>query len=476
MTTDFDRTTRDETPDAIIIVSLQGVVQHWSPGAQALFGYTGSEAVGQAMHDLIVPSERADEESRIRQTIAASGLSKHESLRRKKDGALIYVDVTGKAVRSAQGVCDAIVFCDKDITLLKAERDARLLDARFGKLLESMPDGLVIVNATGRIVLVNSRAACLFGYAPAELCGVPVDNLLPPRDHVIAAGPGLSGVRKDGTEFPVEISRSPLDTGEGLLVATAIRDMSERKRSERTLQEKNAALENANLAKDRFLTGMSHELRTPLNAIIGFTGTLLMRLPGPLTGDQDRQLKTIQASARHLLSLINDLLDLAKIESGKLDMLIEPVICQHIIGQLADTLGPMATQKGLSLRSDLPAAEITVHTDLRALRQILINLINNAIKFTETGGIVIRLSARETGGSRWLDFCVSDSGIGIRPAEQVKLFRAFSQIDAGSTRHVDGTGLGLYLSRKLTGLIGGELDCDSEFGAGSRFTLSLRAA
>jgi PAS domain S-box-containing protein len=493
MTTDFDKIARDEAPDAVIIVSLQGVVQHWSPGAKTMFGYTGSEAIGHSLQDLIVPPERADEESRMRQTIAANGSSKHESLRRKKDGSLIYVDITGKTVWSAQDACDCILFCKKDITPLKVQRDAKLLEARFGNLLESMPDGIVMVNATGRIVLANSQAARLFGYGPTELCGELIESLLPsryhavyighrsdyvslPRSRIMGVGLDLFGVRKDGTEFPVELSLSPLDTEEGLLISSAIRDISDRKRIELALQEKNAELEKANLAKDRFLSGMSHELRTPLNAVIGFTGTLLMRLAGPLTGDQDRQLKTIQTSARHLLSLINDLLDLAKIESGNVDRAPEPVICQHVISQIADTLGPMATMKGLSFRSDLPATDITVHTDLRALRQILINLINNAIKFTETGEVVIQLSARDTASGRWIDFCVVDSGIGIQPADQAKLFRAFSQIDAGSMRRFEGTGLGLYLSRKLTALIGGELNCDSEFGAGSRFTLSLRAA
>ncbi len=493
MSTDFHRIAREEAPDAVIITSLEGVVQYWSAGAQVMFGYTRAEAIGQFLQNLIVPVDQIDEEARIRQLIATTGSSNHESLRHKKDRSMTYVDVTGKAVRDAQGICEFILFCKKDITLLKVRRDAKLLTARFGNLLESTPDGIVLVNAIGRIVLANSEAERLFGYAARELCGELIECLLPPRyrgahtghrshyqrlprSREMGAERELFGLRKDGTEFPVEISLSPLETGEGSMVMSAIRDVSARKRIELALQEKNAELKKANLAKDNFLAGMSHELRTPLNAIIGFTGTLLMRLPGPLTGDQDKQLKTIQTSARHLLSLINDLLDLAKIESGKVELASEKIICQHLLGELAETLGPLAICKGLVFRCDVPTTELRVQTDARALRQILINLINNAIKFTEVGEVVISLSERSTGQQHWIDFCVIDSGVGIQSAEQTKLFQAFSQIDSGSTRRFEGTGLGLYLSQKLTGLIGGELHFASQFGSGSTFTLSLQCA
>ncbi len=474
------------SPDAMIITDTAGQVMWWNAAAEDIFGHASAEALGRPLAELIVPIELQDDEQRIRREAIEGGAERYELLRRRKDGTPIYVNINTSAVRDADGSVTHLVNRLADATRYRARRDADFVRGRFQGVLEYAPDAIVIVNGTGRIVLFNAQARAMFGYKPEQVIGEPIERLLPQRlrsDHLaqrtgylgaprmrsMGEGRELHGLRADGEEFPVEISLSPIDTDAGRLVMSAIRDISERKRIERTLQEKNEELERASRAKDRFLATMSHELRTPLNAIIGFAGLMLLKLPGPLTPDQERQLGLVQSSGRHLLSLINDLLDLAKIESGRVELQLDAVDCATAIDEVVQTLRPTADAKGLWLRVAPSDVRPIVRADPRALRQILINLTGNALKFTDAGGVDIRLEA-DNGQVR---VAVRDTGIGISAADQARLFEAFSQVGESAARKAEGTGLGLHLSTKLAGLMGGRLVVRSEPGRGSEFTLHL---
>ncbi len=198
-----------------------------------------------------------------------------------------------------------------------------------------------------------------------------------------------------------------------------------------------------------------------------------MRLPGPLTPDQEKLLRTVQSSARHLLSLINDLLDLAKIESGRVELNLAPVECQSVVQEVTTALRPLAESKGLAFDATVTPPDLVVQADRRALSQILLNLTSNAIKFTEKGRVELQVLQRPDGSRTRTEFSVSDSGIGIQPEDQDRLFQAFTQVNVSRKQRHEGTGLGLHLSLKLAELLGGTISLRSEPGKGSTFTLTL---
>jgi PAS domain S-box-containing protein len=257
MKPDFNSLLANETPDAIVITNPGGTVVYWNSRAEALFGYGSTEAVGRSLNELIDPPDQpAQEREDPRQTLE-TGIVTIEAVRQRNDGSLVYVDISSKSVCNVEGKIEFFLSSLKDVTHLKVLRDAKFLHSRFGNLLESTPDGVVMVNATARIVLTNSQADKLLGYERKELRGKLVEELLPERfrgvqvdhsgyraaffaePHALAMGAGLElyALRKDGSEFPVEISLSPFETEAGVLVSGTIRDITERKRAEEVLRQ-----------------------------------------------------------------------------------------------------------------------------------------------------------------------------------------------------------------------------------------------
>ncbi len=385
---------------SIIATDGAGVIQLWNEGARHLYGYAPAEIVGRSNSVLHTEADQARGMSETMMRRArAEGKWEGTVERRRQNGSSFTARVTLTPRRQADGTVTGFLLISRDIT----EEQRLAADWKRSQytlsVLESAPDAMVIIDAAGEILLANAETERLFGYTRHELVGSPVEMLMPARYHArhpkhrltffaeprvrpMGAELELYGQRRDGAEFSIEISLSPLETDGGMLATAAIRDVTERRRFEQDLQDANCKLEEASRAKDRFLASMSHELRTPLNAILGFTGTLLMGLPGPLNAVQTKQLRTVQTSGRHLLSLINDLLDLARIESGKLELHVELIDCQELLDEVAVGLRPLAEAKGSSWRCP-PRERGRGHSDRRGLSQILINLTNNAIKFTE---------------------------------------------------------------------------------------------
>ena len=395
---------------------------------------------------------------------------------------------------------------------LKHKLEITESEARFSDIVASMMDAIIVFDTDGRISLFNAAAERMFGLPADTSIGRNVRELMPeplqqesldrvcevstaqnraeatPSQHLVS----LTGRRANGEEFPIEATASCLDVGGRRTYTLIVRDISERKRAEEALQaqaesleramtdlkglndelaDRQAELERAMAARSRFYASMSHELRTPINAVLGYSTLLLENIYGPLNEKQAEGITRTHKAAKHLLELVNDVLDLSKIEAGKIDLRLQPVYFPTLIEDLFVTVRPLADQYGSELTLDHDGEPVKVISDPRRLRQILLNLLSNAIKFGNGKPIHVGSRPRDDGG---IVIDVTDQGEGIAPPDQEKIFDEFVQL--GKTQLTEGTGLGLPISRRLAEMLQGELEVVSEVGKGSTFRLSLPAS
>ena len=490
-------------------IDLDGkLTLNWVAGAfESITGYTFEEYKARggwraSLHpDDLAADDRDKEKLRANQTV-------HNEIRTiTQSGQTVWVQIYAHPVWDAErneliGINGGV----KDITEhRRAEELIAASEQRLSLILDTVGDVIFLLSVEPedyfRFVSINPAFQAVTGLSREQVVGKRMEEVLPPESHALAKEKYKQAVQEKKTVKWEEVSAYPTGTLYGEVSATpfydntgtctylvgSVHDITEIRRAEIKIRKMNEELEqrvaertaelesakvraeSADRLKSAFLATMSHELRTPLNSIIGFTGMLLMGLVGPLEPEQEKQLNMVQDSAHHLLELINDVLDISKIEAGELELIREPFDMQESLRKSMDKVVPLAKKKGLELVPSIAPQVGKMTGDRRRVEQILLNLLSNALKFTDQGSIHVDCFVRDG----MVITSITDTGIGIRPEQIESLFRPFRQLDSGTTRQHDGTGLGLSICKRLVEAMGGEIWIESEWGKGSTFSFSL---
>ncbi|PRQ06032.1 response regulator [Enhygromyxa salina] len=512
----------DRSRDALMLHDVRGRLLEVNRFGHDSLGYSREEflrlSIGDVNPDVgSIPKERLGEQ--WRKMPLDSSVTVETNLVRK-DGHEIPMEVV-VAPFEEQGQRLFAAIC-RDVSERKAAEAARRREElRFQAVFEGAPTGLVLINAQGTIMAANPALEQMLGARSGGLIGRTLDDITLEADLEIGRSE-LEQLRRGEREFvrvekryagcsgkilwaqlsafrygdpktdevrtvafiedinerkQIETQRREmferLDELVAQRTAALEQEIAERKRTEQELNKAMRAAEAANLAKSQFLASMSHELRTPLNAVIGYSEMLMEEAEDTGSEDLVPDLQRIRNAGKHLLGIINDILDLSKVEAGKIELFIESVQLSALIDEIIDTVRPLAQNNGneLSLSLELGAGIIT--TDITRVRQVLFNLLSNACKFTEQGRVSLRVQELRVGTEGWLRLDVSDSGVGIKPEQLSKLFKPFTQADASTSRRFGGTGLGLSISDQFAQMLGGRIEVESEYGVGSTFTLWL---
>jgi PAS domain S-box-containing protein len=490
----------DLLPQAVWETDAAGNFTFFNRRGFLSFGYSPGEIIGSFNAlDVFLPEDRGRVRKDLQMVLAGEQLAGKEYTVVRKDGSTFPVIVYAAPIFQ-RGQRVGLRGIALDITERKrAEETLRQSEEKLKVYLESGPDGVYLIDLKGRFLYGNKKAEEIIGLEREQLIGKSFLALdLLSAKHLIKAGKLLAlnmmgkstGPdefelrRRDGRSVWVEISTTPIKQDGEVVVIGFVRDITERKRMQRELEERSEQLlaqqqqlldkteevARANQLKSQFLASMSHELRTPLNAVIGFSELMLDEVPGKINEDQRQCLTDILQSSRHLLSLINEVLDLSKIESGRLEFRQEELALTEVLEALTRTMMPILTPRQQSLDISLEEGLPPIRSDKGRLGQVLLNLLDNASKFTPDGG-KLRVEAVRDGD--WCQISVIDNGIGIQKEDRERIFEPFSRLDNPLGRQRGGTGLGLTLVKQIVEKYGGKIWVDNEHGPGSRFTFTL---
>jgi PAS domain S-box-containing protein len=493
----------DSAAEGLFGVDTEGRCTFINRAALQMLGYAHeSDLRGREIHELIQPTQSAgprDASAMQRAHREHQEVHVADSVFWRRDGSSFPVEYWSHPVVQGGRVHGAVAtFFDisERLTMQAALREGEL---RIAKLVDAVTDGVITIDGEDRIVLFNRAAESLFGVAAAVAIGGPIERFIPYRPaRSEAAGDGrfpagarppgalqeLTGRRSSGEEFPLEASLSKLVTERGVLMTVVLRDVTALHVS-RAERQARASLEAANRAKSEFLSRMSHELRTPLNAVLGFAQLLRLDATRPPTMEQLERIQHIENAGAHLLALVNDVLDLSRVESGQMMVTMEPVDLEEVVIDALAMVSPLASEAGVDLRvsneqpgrpersgTGVAPQPVWVLADRLRMRQVLVNLLSNAVKYNRAGGNVIVSWERAPDGG-----ClrIADSGLGMPSEKLERLFEPFNRLGAEKSK-IEGTGIGLVLSRRLVELMQGELQIASTLGRGTVATLMLRPA
>ena len=474
--------------DAIITRDLDGTITSWNRAAERIFGYSSAEAIGQSNRLIVATDVAEEEEQALRRILARELLDAYPTVRLRRDGERLAVSLAISPVLTDEGEIGGIAEIARVVARSPTAQDCGLLErgerasSRLTAIVESSDDAIVSKDLDGTVTSWNRAAEKIFGFSASEMIGRSIRMIIP--DHLqheevsvlarVKCGERIEHYdtvrrRKDGTLVPISLTVSPIQDADGRVIGASkiARDIGERHRAEHERQR----LIGEAQAKSDFLANMSHELRTPLNAIIGFAQLMHRGKVGPVSDTHHEYLGDILTSAKHLLHLINGVLDLAKVEAGKMEFWPEPVDIAHLVNEARDTLRELAANQGLLVEATVDPAVVDVVIDPDRLKQVLYNYLSNAIKFSTPGAVVhVRVGAEEPDMFR-ID--VADSGAGISAADLKRLFVDFQQLDSGASKAHPGTGLGLALVKRLVEAQGGWVAVRSTSGQGSTFSAIL---